>query len=217
MDQLDRLFRQLVRALAARGAEQLDQSVQVAELYQELVPYRQIRSTLRFETYQDYELALLRLLGGERGYASVEPPEAQEALALESQAAYPDPGLIRAFAAARVYVDAGAANEALASDDAYAPGALHPARPAADKEAGSEKREGASPASGPGLPRPGSRPDDVGEPCPYCGAELPVGREVFYCPFCGGNVRAVTCPDCRTQLEVGWSFCITCGRKMGKD
>ena len=56
MDQLDRLFHQVVRALAARGTEQLDQPVQVAELYQDLVPYRQIRSALRFETYQDYDV-----------------------------------------------------------------------------------------------------------------------------------------------------------------
>ena len=215
MDQLDRLFHQVVRALAARGTEQLDQPVQVAELYQDLVPYRQIRSALRFETYQDYELALLRLLGGERGYVSVEPPEALESLALESQAPYPDPGLIRDFAAARVYVDAGAANKVLASDDAYAPTALHPPSPPAAAAAAADV------APAPGSPsrfsRPASRRDEVGEPCPYCDAELPAEREVFYCPFCGGNVRGVTCPDCRTELEVGWSFCITCGRKMGKD
>jgi hypothetical protein len=214
MDQLDRLFHQVVRALAARGAEQLGQSVQVAELYQDLVPYRQIRGAVRFETYQDYELALLRLLGGERGYASVEPPEAQEALALESQAAYPDPALIRDFAAARVHVDAGAAGKALASDDAYAPAALHPPARAAEEADGTGAAEGSA-ASAPG--RPGRATLNPGEPCPYCGAELPEGRTIYYCPFCGGNVRGVNCPDCRTELEVGWSFCITCGRKMGKD
>jgi hypothetical protein len=214
MDELDRLFRQVVRALAARGAEQVGQPVQVAELYQDLVPYRQIRSALRFETYQEYELALLRLLGGERGYASVEPPEAQDALALESQAAYPDPGLIREFAAARVSVDADAATKALASDDAYAPAALHPPTRPAGGAAGAGAAEGTA-APVPGRPRPPAL--NPGEPCPYCGAELPEGRTIYYCPFCGGNVRGVNCPDCRTELEVGWSFCITCGRKTGKD
>ncbi len=215
MDELDRLFRQVVRALAAKGAAQLAQPVQVADLYQDLVPYRLYRGALRFDTYQDYEMALLRLLSGERGYARLEPTAAQEALALESEATYPDPGVIREFAAARVHVDSAAANTVLASDDAYAPEALHP--PQAPPQAGKGKREAPSPASPSHSPLPASRSDGVGEPCPYCDAELPAGREAFYCPFCGGNVRGVTCPDCRTELEVGWSYCITCGRKMGKD
>jgi len=213
MDELDRLFRQLVRALAARDRARLAEAVQVAELYQDLVPYRQYRSALRFETYQDYEMALLRLLGGERGYARVEPAEAQEALELEAQAAYPDSGAIREFAAARVYLDAGAVDKVLASDDAYAPAALHP--PPAPPEAGSEKREAETSHRTSRLPLPAAQAS--AGPCPYCGAELPEGRTIYYCPFCGGNVRGVTCPDCRTELEVGWSFCITCGRKMGKD
>lgn len=225
MDELDRLFHQLVRALAARGggAAALGQPIQVAELYQDLVPYRQYRSALRFDTYQDYEMALLRLLAGERSYARVEPGEAQQALALEAEAAYPDSGTIREFAAARVHLDAAAANKVLASDDAYAPAALHPPRdPAAerghaDPEGGSLKREAPAGPAASRFPLAASRPQGVGEPCPYCDAELPARREVFYCPFCGGNVRGVTCPDCRTELEVGWSFCITCGRKMGKD
>ena len=152
-------------------------------------------------------------------------------MALEAEAAYPDSGTIREFAAARVHLDVAAANKVLASDDAYAPAALHP--PPASTEAGSgkrEAREGDEPAGrgGPGrepgtapapsrFPLPASRDSTVPGPCPYCGAELPDGRTIFYCPFCGGNVRGVTCPDCRTELEVGWGFCITCGRKIGKD
>jgi Double zinc ribbon len=228
MDELDRLFRQLVRALAAVDRARLTEPMQVAELYQDLLPYRAYRGALRFETYQDYEMALLRLLGGERGYARVEPAEAQAALELEAQAAYPDAGTIREFAAARVYLDAAAANKVLASDDAYAPAALHPPtppRPAAAAERAARPEHAARPA---GIPGPAAantaeeRPPrraalNPGEPCPYCGADLPDGRTIFYCPFCGGNVRGVLCPDCRTELEVGWTFCITCGRKMGKE
>ena len=197
MDELDRLFGRLVRALAERGPEKVREPFQVAELYQELVPYRQNRSALRFDTQQDYEMAMLRLLAGERGYARVEPAEAQEALVTEAQAASPETGLFREFAAARVYLSPHASQTVLAGAEAYAPPSTEP----------------------PGAPEPIEASEAVAESgvCPYCGEALPSNRAVFYCPFCGGNVKGVRCPECRTELEVGWLHCITCGRKMGGD
>jgi hypothetical protein len=58
---------------------------------------------------------------------------------------------------------------------------------------------------------------DVGLPgaqCSYCGGELPVGRTVIFCPHCGQNVGVMHCPVCGTELDVGWRFCLTCGREM---
>ena len=40
------------------------------------------------------------------------------------------------------------------------------------------------------------------------------GRHVTFCPYCGQNLSIVQCPACSTELEVGWHFCITCGRAM---
>ena len=57
-------------------------------------------------------------------------------------------------------------------------------------------------------PRTGSAP------CAFCGGELPVGRAVIFCPHCGQNVGVVHCPSCGTELDVGWRFCLTCGRPM---
>jgi hypothetical protein len=208
MDELDRIFQQVVREVAALGPDRLVGPIQVAELYQELVPYRQFRNTLRFDSYQDYEMALLRLLAGERGYATVEPPEASEALLVESQATYPDPGVVREFAAARAYLDPVAARSVLAGTSAYAP----PESTEAGRGSWELDAEHAEPTVT-SWPRPASPPT---EPCPYCGAHLPEGRPVFYCPFCGGNVRGVTCPECHAELEVGWIFCVTCGRKTGR-
>ena len=61
-------------------------------------------------------------------------------------------------------------------------------------------------------PRPG--PTVIGGPCRYCGRALPEGRPVTFCPHCGQNVTVQQCPACSTELEIGWHFCITCGRAM---
>lgn len=230
LDDLDRLFHRLVQVLAERGPERVAQPVQVAELYQDLVPYRQHRTALKLETHQDYEMALLRLVAGERGYAQVEPEEAQQAFVMEVQAALPDAGVIHEFAAARVLLSAAAARKVLAGGEAYAPQTLHPPlspsisldRPPspgggmeeAASPVGGAEEEASSPGGGAEEEAP---PGEEGgaEECPYCDAELPKGRVLFYCPFCGGNLRGVKCPGCGTELEVGWLYCITCGRKTG--
>lgn len=206
LDDLDRLFHRVVQALAERGPERLRQPIQVAELYQELVPYRQHRAAMKLDTHQDYEMAMLRLLAGERGYARVEPAEVQQAFVTEAQATYPKAGVFREFAAARVYLEPTATQTVLAGVEVYAPHAASPA-PAAPP----------APGGGAGAAGGAAQLGGAVQPCPYCDAELPEGREVFYCPFCGGNLKGVRCPDCKTELEVGWLHCITCGRKMGGD
>jgi hypothetical protein len=57
----------------------------------------------------------------------------------------------------------------------------------------------------------------VGGPCRYCGQPLPEGRPVTFCPACGQNVTLRHCPACSTELEIGWRFCITCGREVDED
>src|SRR5437867_7910978 len=74
-DDLDRLFERLVSVLADDAPGRLAVPFPAAEVYERLVPYRSNRSILRVATHQDYEMAVLRLLAGERGYASLEPAE----------------------------------------------------------------------------------------------------------------------------------------------
>lgn len=220
LDDLDRLFHRLVQVLAERGPERVTQPVQVAELYQDLVPYRQHRPALKLETHQDYEMALLRLVAGERGYARVEPEEAQQAFVMEVQAALPDAGVIHEFAAARVVLNAAATRKVLAGGETYAPETLHPpaTRPVLAGEAGeADAAGGAERADRAGGAEEAEPMEAVGDACPYCDAELPKGRVLFYCPFCGGNLKGVKCPGCGTELEVGWLYCITCGQKMGAE
>lgn len=49
--------------------------------------------------------------------------------------------------------------------------------------------------------------------CPYCAQALPKGRTVTFCPSCGLNLLARRCPGCSAEIEQGWKFCVTCGRK----
>ena len=55
----------------------------------------------------------------------------------------------------------------------------------------------------------------MGGTCRYCSGALPPGRRTVFCPHCGQNLTVQRCPACGTELEVGWKFCITCGRGMG--
>jgi predicted RNA-binding Zn-ribbon protein involved in translation (DUF1610 family) len=54
----------------------------------------------------------------------------------------------------------------------------------------------------------------VGGTCPHCARPLPAERGVTFCPYCGENLTVRRCPACSTELEVGWRFCITCGREV---
>ena len=241
-DHLDRLFRRLVLNLADLDPSRIHGPVEVDELYQHLVPYRTHRSVLGIDSHEDYEMTLLRLLAGERGYAFVEPEEARTALAAEVAGINPDTGLYRRYGTARVTFDPDLVRTAMSEAEARpatAPGEVadapaaapvgerpatplpwFPEPPAISSETTSGdagRNEDAGPSDLPFAlddeaaavsPRTGSAP------CAFCGGELPVGRAVIFCPHCGQNVGVVHCPACGTELDVGWRFCLTCGRPM---
>ena len=72
MDNVDRMYRHLVRTLRASFPQFLTQPFQVGELYQTILPYRLHRRELGLETNQDYEVTLLELLTGAKGYLVVD-------------------------------------------------------------------------------------------------------------------------------------------------
>ena len=49
--------------------------------------------------------------------------------------------------------------------------------------------------------------------CPYCAQALPPERAFKFCPSCGLNLLVRRCPGCSAEIESGWKFCVTCGRK----
>ena len=238
-DPLDGLFRRLVENLSGLDPAALRRPVRVSEIPERLVPYRTHRAILGFDTNEDYELALLRLLAGERGYAQAFPLEAAEAFAREAASVNPDPGLYRRFPDATVLLDPERAQPVRAPGGAIA-GAI-PLMSVVDDaseitmDAIADEDEALAEDAGPAAPRlpdaedgpvfvlddseelrAGAQPRAVtsSAPCNYCGGSLPVGRTVLFCPHCGQNIGVVHCPTCGSELDVGWGFCITCGQKL---
>src|ERR1043165_6176305 len=119
MDELDRLFSLLVTALARETRVAVP--FPAADIYERLVPYRSNRSRLNVATHQDYEMAVLRLLAGERHYVQREPENVREAMQREIGTINPDPAYFRSFPDAQVMVNGRAAERVLMADRAYAP------------------------------------------------------------------------------------------------
>ncbi|OYV62902.1 MAG: hypothetical protein B7Z72_14665, partial [Gemmatimonadetes bacterium 21-71-4] len=101
MDAIDRMFHLLVQTVRDSQPRYLTQPFEVAELYQTLLPYRHFRRDLALDTNEDYELALMQLLSGTRGYLIVDD-RMRDALERELASPSPDPGAFRQFADAQV-------------------------------------------------------------------------------------------------------------------
>jgi hypothetical protein len=236
MDDLDRLYRLLVDTLRGEAPHLLRQRFAVGDLAQQLVPYRLHRRALGFDSIQQYDLALLRLVSGERGYLASEPV-VQDAARQALAGPQADADALRRFADApaalapeplrAILGDAPPEpphRPATAPDPHQSVGGMMPPPsplagppPAASLPADRPPVHETAPARDqpPPMPFP-TRPATpvVGGRCPYCGQALPEGRAVTFCPYCGQNVTVVRCPACSTELEAGWRFCVTCGRAM---
>jgi len=230
-DELDRLFEILVESLHHEA--RLAVPFPANELHERLVPYRSTRSRLRVATYEDYEMAVLRLLAGERDYLRLEPEAARVQLQAEVTAVNPDTGFFRNFGDAQVLVNRIAAERHLRGRDSYAP------PPAAEAEEPIPEPEPAPPpplhptapvgtaAPSAPVPTPTRPPGPAFElvesrdrleahHCAYCGGPLPAGREVNFCPHCGQPASGEPkCPACGSAVDVGWSYCVGCGRATG--
>ncbi|HVH68031.1 MAG TPA: zinc ribbon domain-containing protein [Gemmatimonadales bacterium] len=220
-DDLDRLFERLVVVLAHETPGKLAVPFPAAEVYERLVPYRSNRSILKVATHQDYEMAVLRLLGGERGYATLEPAEVRAALQREAAESNPDTTLFRQFPDAILSLNRLAAERFLRGDRAYAPPpppALSAPPNAVDSvdAAEPEEDEEREKPSLSGAAFELAEQSESPRQCPYCGETLPGSRKVNFCPQCGqppsGELR---CPACGGEVDVGWRYCVSCGRATG--
>lgn len=238
MDDLERMYRHLVRTLRTKFTPLLTQPFEVGELYQTILPYRLHRRELGLETNQDYEMVLMSLLAGTRGYLVVDD-KMRDVLAAELASPNPDPSKVRGFSAAHIALAPeilhrleaeGRASGVQGSIDLTTPrspsagphrtgsgampiGSISTTVPLTGSPAGASAPANPVVPSEP-TPRRAPRPVTIeaGEHCMFCKGELPTGRAISFCPHCGQDLTVVHCPACGSELERGWRFCITCGR-----
>lgn len=228
MDAIERVYRHLVRTVRASFPQYLAQPFEVGELYQTILPYRLHRRELGLDSNDDYEMAMLELLSGARGYLVVDD-RMRDRLSAEQSAKSPDPSVVRDFAASHVALAPEALHrlehEGRASGSQAAAAATAPATPRMSiggvSSATMPMPRASVPTPSAGLPaesppaRRTARPYSVaaaGEPCPFCRGDLPPGRQIAFCPHCGQDLTVTHCPACGSELERGWKFCVTCGR-----
>jgi hypothetical protein len=192
MDALDRLYRRVADVLL----RQPDAQVTVGDVYQNLVPYRLVRSELGFSELAEYEHALLRLLSGERDYVIVERPEVQEELQRELRATNPILGIYRDYASVGVYLNP------------YAPEVTVMA---AAQPVPAQRPVPAEPGAAPAAPPAEATAPKRAAACPGCRTPLPNDRPVRFCPSCGKCLVPVPCAECSSMIEPEWRFCATCG------
>jgi hypothetical protein len=236
MDDLDRLYRRLVQNIRTRQPEYLHIPFTVQELYEQLVPYRHNRRELAIETNQDYEIAVARLLSGERGYVQGNP-EMQSALKQELASPTGNPGIFKDHAQTQISLTQAAATA----------GPTHSATPAvpikSTSVATAPGSPGEQPADQPTTSAPEAPPSTTQDAPPPSAAvraaydtlapstAVPITAQPpsasllsslahidvqSGCRFCGGTLpedRAVNyCPHCGENLKT--QRCPACGAEM---
>lgn len=239
MTPLQRLHHALVHALRERDPAGLGRPFTVAEIYQDLVPYRTHRDLVGVEMNGDYEHLILRLLAGEEGLVSLESEHARREMERELARSNPNTGLFREYAAVDVQLVAEhiPPEDDADPDDAPAPGArprpehevqtaltvtldaapsvddLAPEAPAdGDSGARPDAESSVSPPEAAPTQGTGAAPGDDGV-CFWCRETLPVRDKMNFCPFCGTDMALIPCARCGATLEPGWRFCIECGTR----
>lgn len=233
---LRRLHRALVHALRERDPAGLKRPFTVAEIYQDLVPYRTHRDVLGVEMNGDYEHLVLRLLAGEDGLVVLESDHARREIERELARSNPNTGLFRDYAAVDVHLVAEqipAEGEGVATEEVV----ILPA-PEADARAGEDDSDMDEDAASVDDLAPGNEEESMDEVeaavttpeegeeaaslpgddgvCYWCRGTLPLRDNLNYCPFCGTDVAVAPCGSCGEAVEPGWRFCIQCGAPHGE-
>ena len=227
MDDLDRLYHELVECMRRQRPAALLKPFTVHEVHEQLVPYRRLRDTLGFRSNEDYEAVLSRLLSGERNYLSGDG-EMQSEVRAGLGEVLPDIRRYRSFPETRVWLNAEEIPPP--GDTRYAPPDVRE-RAVADIDVRAPVPEDEGPVSEVAVEsdtalRPGSSSGDrdsdaengaTGEKapavlgrCPQCAGEPP--ESAAFCPFCGSRLSIGMCGACGAEMEPTWRYCAACGK-----
>ena len=213
MSEVERLYRQLVRSLAAGDPARLHQPLQLSEIRDSILPYRSNRRALQLETSEDYELALMRLCAGEGGLARTEPEAVQVEFAAELRGSNPDLTLLHKHEQASVRLAPEPLRQILrpSNDLKYAPPEQRqtPVQPRSPQPAPAKQ-----PAPVKQSTPARKKPKETAPHCVSCGGALPPGRKVQFCPQCGTRQSPTHCSRCGAELEPGWKHCVGCGAEV---
>jgi hypothetical protein len=228
MDDVERMYRQLVRIIRTTSPQLLTQPFPVSDLYSTILPYRLHRRELGLETNQDYEMALLELLSGARGYLIVED-RMRQALGDSLKSPNPDPILIREFGNSRVALapdalrqldgDGRVAETAATASPDPAMMATAPTGAPIKERVTAPARAAGPVATAPAVPVAGATRDTGG-----ASAGRPTGTTAS-APAAAARrpARPITvsapgeeCPHCKGELPAGRpiSFCPHCGQDL---
>ncbi len=238
-DVLERFLNALVQRITATRPEYLTAPFTIAEIYQDLVPYRSHRDLIGVEMNGDYEDALFRLLSGEGDYLVLDSEVARREIQAELARPNPNTALFHDFAAvdvrlhpSRVPTGAGTgstvqaevtepetAPETADETDLVGPSRSEPGSFSDDGVVGHIKTASDPPlesigvgAAAPEDPDSTSpEPDDVMTVCHWCREDLPARESIHFCPFCGSDLRPSPCRECGEAMEARWQFCPSCG------
>jgi hypothetical protein len=195
MDDLDRLAFRVARTVRTTYPHLLEHGFTLSDLEERLAPFPEARREMASNGPDGYELTILRLLAGERGYLTAEP-ELQQACRRALQMPSPTVSIVRTWAGSTLTLR----NPAFILGAERTSGAYAAAHTTGDNVTYAE------PAARTAEP-------DARCSCHFCGGSLPSGRSLTFCPFCGLNLTVRQCPACSTELERTWRFCVTCGRQ----
>jgi len=241
MTDLERLFRRLVDNLIAIDPARLHRPLALGDLLGSVVPYRTTRRALNIDSAEDYDTLILRLCAGEGGFVRMQSEDVSQVFQDQLASPNPDLSVLRDHAKAELVLGTEPLAHALGPgpDEAYAPpeddplpladepldlppirtvAAPAPLRPLAFT---TEPTPPAEPMLPPpprmtAEPEPPLRRRESGVRCGFCGGRLPDGRTVKFCPHCGQNQAFTRCPECQSELELGWRHCINCGHTVSE-
>ena len=222
MDNVDRMYRHLVRTIRTKFPQYLTQPFDVSALQQTIMPYRLHRRELGLETNEDYEITLTELLAGSRDYLIVDD-HMRDALKAELSGVNPDPSAYKQFATASIALSPSALRSLEAGpDDPSTPlraVAVPEQRASSATSAPSESRPSTPAVAPPTKPAPSVPP--VSSAAPAASTPRTSIRPSTPTTVASG-ARAILpqpgeqCRSCKEVLPAGKAitFCPHCGQNV---